>query len=236
MIKLACLRAFLLSVTGFAGLTFIESAKGCNTVCTTPVYTQHVQHVKKVFVPQIIEIPLFQFQYIPAVGVPVQFIQQQPVAPVQQVQSPVATKTPNTSKVQLKRLIKEIILELDDENNADEQEDIVQDDGPPNAGNAGVIKNTRSDTSDVLVKAVGILKNRCAACHTGGTSKGRVQIFLPNGVFNSRINMATLFDAVEPDPRTKTARMPAAAKGGAKFVLPVEERFILRKASLASQN
>jgi len=193
-------------------------------------YVKHKVNVKEVIVPVITEIPLFQFQYFPTIPPPAQAPAQAAPAiqPVQQ-----SAPTPHQpNKRQLRDLIKEVITELQADN--DETDETEQDDGPPDAGTGLTVLTRPAPLSNsptvVKAKAVGILNNRCGACHTGATAKGNLKIFTAKNVINvdSAVKAAVL-DVVEPTPGKTVAKMPPAAKRDPKAVLPVGERLVLRQ-------
>lgn len=99
------------------------------------------------------------------------------------------------------------------------------DDGPPMAENPNeIVYEDRSvgRGNDIEVKAINILSNRCAGCHTGATAKGKFQIFSAAGRLNKSVSKFDVWESVDE------SRMPKQAQKDPKAKLPASEIATLR--------
>lgn len=165
---------------------------GCNRCVTTYSTTYQYPVTEEIIVPIAVPvlIPAFQYQYVPAVAVPV-------TVPAVPLPAPAPVQTPvGQAPVDTKALARAILAEL--------QSQQTEDSGPPVAiiGNFGA----PAPVADGLT----ILNNRCASCHTGPNARQGMRIFNSPGVFNSAMDRQRALKAILEDkmPLDQHARSP----------------------------
>lgn len=166
------------------------------TIHHTPIHHSHHHgghHVEKIVVAVPFAVPSIAFQYLPA------------------VQPPVAAPAPAISPADLDRMIDERIKAREGHKVGATAGGIpvakprgsATPTPPVGPGTSGGSPGTPA--SDVL----GILTNRCASCHTGGSSKGSFRIFNEPGILAPLTRAQKSFISTAAD----TAFMPPSANG-----------------------
>jgi mono/diheme cytochrome c family protein len=125
-------------------------------------------------------------------------------------------QTPAQAPVDIKKIVKDVIKELQTE---------VDNSGPPVAINPLEIDEpvVNAGSNDLNSKALNVLANNCASCHTGSTARAGVKIFLKPNVLNPEINKTELWDVAD------SGQMPPVAKRDKSKKLVSADLNILRE-------
>lgn len=151
---------------------------GVTTYSTTYQYPVTEQIIVPISVPVLI--PAFQYQYVPAVAVPV-------AVPATPLPAPVAAPTPVAPAVaanpDMKALAKALLAEMSSQQ--------VEDTGPPVA-----IMDFGTPAPPNPPPGGFAALSKCAACHTGPSARNGVQIFTSPGVFNRAVDKQRIIKSI----------------------------------------